>query len=142
MRHLLVLFVFVLLPACAAWAQMERTVYQIFPADSARSIRLDLVGQYELIPWAGDNVLAETHIQIWNASPEILDYLIEKERYTIDTLRTGDAFQLTSKVKDRKTIKNRDRQDCHEVVGLKLFVPDYYGWPEASAATELTIKDQ
>jgi hypothetical protein len=142
MRHPFAIILLVLLPACAAWAQMERTVYQIFPADSARSIRLDLVGQYELIPWAGDNVLAETHIQIWNASPEILDYLIEKERYAIDTLRTGDQFQLTSKVKDRKTIKNREKQECHEVVGLKLFVPDYYAWPQAAAATELTIKDQ
>lgn len=68
-------------------------------------------------------MLAETHIQIWNASPEILDCLIEKQRYTIDMLRTGDAFQLTSKVKERKTIKNRDNQDCQEVVGLKLVVP-------------------
>ncbi len=140
--HRRILFSFALFfCSLTARAQMERTVYQIFPADSARVIVLDIVGSYELIPWAADNVLAETHIQIWNASPEILDYLIEKGRYALDPAREGDNLTLVSKDKERKALKNRNGVWCDEVVLLKLFIPDFYQWPEGQAVQELILKE-
>lgn len=119
---------------------MERTVYQIFPVDSVRTIQLDIVGDYMLIPWAADNLLAETHIQLRDASPEILDYLIEKGRYAIENGLEGEALTLVSKDKERKTLKNKDGVWCEEVVEVKLFIPDFYTWPEGEKARELTIK--
>jgi hypothetical protein len=144
MRNLAFLtFAFIAL-AVPAQAQMERTVYQIFPSDSVKTISLDLVGQYELIPWAGDNVLAETHIKIWNASPDILEYLIEKGRYELQEGRDEVQLQLSAKDKKRKTLKNRDGIWCEEQVSLKLFVPDFYAWPRSDSipVTELTIKEK
>ncbi len=114
---------------------MEQTIYQLFPADSARTVRLDIADSCNIIPWAGDNVLAEIRIQLWDCSPEILDYLIKQERYTVVSEQRGEELWLSSKDKKRKEIRNKQRITCPEVVEIKLFVPDYYEWTQGSDGT-------
>jgi hypothetical protein len=109
-------------------AQMERTVYQSFEIDSMETLDFDLVGEYELIVWAGNSVLTETNVQISHASPSILDYLIENGRYEILSKIEPKSAAFTTKNKDRKPIKNASKTECIEVITLKVFVPDTFEW--------------
>ncbi|MBL7827747.1 MAG: hypothetical protein JNJ57_14045 [Saprospiraceae bacterium] len=111
-------------------AQMERTMYQVFEVDSAQVIELDIVGIYEVHTWAGSSILAEANIQIWDASPEILNFLIKEGRYDLTTDSTAGPtpkeMRIFTKNKERKPIKRPDGQKCLEIATTKLFIPDVF----------------
>lgn len=111
-------------------AQMERTMYQVFNVDSAKTITLDIVGIYEIHTWAGSSILVENNIQIWDASREILGYLIKNGRYdvTMDSTAgpTPAAMNIYTKFKERKPIKRPDGQKCLEIATTKIFIPDVF----------------
>lgn len=113
-----------------AYAQMERTMYQVFDVDSVQTAQLDILDMYELHSWAGNSILVETNIQISNASPEILDYLIKNGRYDVrmDTVAPGQV-NIYTKLKDRKTVKT-PAGECTELPMAKIFVPDTFLWSE------------
>ena len=120
-----------LLLACeTAYAQMERTMYQVFELDSAKVVDLDLAGIYELQVWAGSSILVETNIQISHASPEILDFLIKQGRYDVvaDTI-SETVVRIKTRIRDRKPIKTPDGE-CTEIATTKIFVPDTFIWTE------------
>ena len=118
-------------------AQMERTIYQVFPVDSVETVELDLAGIYEVQPWAGSDILVETNIQIWHASPEILKHLIELGRYDLvsDTL-SPELIKISTKIRDRKPIKTR-QGECTEIATTRLFVPEMYAITEDKKALHL-----
>lgn len=120
------LFLVFVLATTSARAQMERTIYQVFTVDSISAINLDLAGLYEVHAWAGSNVLVETNIQIWHASPEILKHLIEKGRYDVvaDTL-SDTEITIKTKERDRKPLKFQN-VECTEIATAKVFVPDTF----------------
>lgn len=107
-------------------AQMEKTMYQLFEIDSVKHIELDLAGEYEILVWAGNSILVETQIQISNASPEILEFLIKEGRYDLkaDTL-SEQEWKIQTKVRDRKPIKT-PMGECTELAVARLFVPDAF----------------
>ncbi len=111
-------------------AQMERTTYQTFEVDSARVITLDIMGEYEIKTWAGSNLLVETSIQIWDASKEILNFLISEGRYDLTTDSTADphpkAIRIYTKNTTRKPVKRKDGGKSLEIVVTRLFIPDTY----------------
>ena len=113
-----------------AYAQMERTMYQVFDVDSVQTAQLDILDMYELHSWAGNSILVETNIQISNASPEILDYLIKNGRYDVrmDTVAPGQV-NIYTKLKDRKTVKT-PAGECTELPMAQIFVPDTFLWSE------------
>ncbi len=123
--YLLLLILF--LSSISLRAQMERTVYQSFEIDTAKTIALKVVGEYELQAWAGNSVLTETNIQIWKASPRILDYFIEKGRYEFLQESSPDATYLSSRFMERQPIKTKDGE-CVEIIKVKIFVPDTFEW--------------
>ncbi len=95
-----------------ASAQMERTVYQVFEVDSARTVTLDIVGftYPELHIWAGNNILTEANIQVWEATPEIVNELIKTGRYAFESERNGDSLRVFTKVrKPSASNKRRSR---------------------------------
>lgn len=119
-------------------AQMERTIYQVFPADSVPTIAIDIPGTYEIVAWAGDNIMTETKIQVWNASPDIVKFLIENGRYQLAADKKEQALTIEAKLKERKPIKT-PRGECTEIITLKIFVPDMYQWTKEDMKT-LRIK--
>ena len=142
MKYLLV-FLAGLLSAFTAAAQMERTVYQVFEVDSIQSITLDIVGftYPELHVWAGNNILTEANIQVWDASPEIVKYLIEKGRYAFDQEKSANTLRIFSKVRKREDIKLPGMTSkCTEQTTIKVFVPDIYEWDPAEWTPEQTDK--
>ena len=116
----------------AVQAQMKRTIYETFEVDSSASVVLDLVGftDIEIKAWAGNTVLTEVNIEIYDASPEILNYFVEQGRYKFAFERKGDAVNIATQVRERKVIKTKlsGPGGCQEKVGVRVFVPDNYYW--------------
>lgn len=107
---------------------MERTVYQVFEVDSAiTTITVDVIGfaEVQVSSWAGSSVLTEANIQVWNASPEIVKFLIDEGRYAFLTENKSNIQEITSKVRERKPIKTR-AGECTEIATVKIFVPDTF----------------
>ena len=111
-------------------AQMERTTYQTFEVDSVRVINLDIMGEYEIKTWAGSNLLVETNVQIWDASREILNFLIKEGRYDLTTDTVADPhpqeIRIYTKNTVRKPVKRKDGGQCQEVATTRIFIPDTY----------------
>jgi hypothetical protein len=123
-------FLLVFLLGAPAYGQMERTIYHVFEIDSSKTVDLDLLGIYELHSWAGNSILVETNIQIWHASPQILDYLIEKERYAVSADTTsGSITRIYTKDQERKPLKT-PVGEVTEIATTKVFIPDTYVWSE------------
>jgi len=117
-------FLVLTIPA-PAFAQLERTIHQTFEIGDASRISLDLVGELETQPWAGNNVLTETKIQIFDASPAILKYFIEEvHRYEIQADTSAEnQIVLKSFDKERKTVKTK-KGECFEYVHVLVYVPE------------------
>ncbi len=129
--------------ALSASAQMERTVYQVFEVDSSQTVTLDIVGftYPELHVWAGNNILTEANIQVWEASPEIVNYLIDQGRYAFETEKSGDTLRIYTKVRKREDIKLPGMHSkCVEQTTVKVFIPDIYEWDPAEWAPDQTDK--
>ena len=87
---------------------------------------MDIYGDYELIPWAGDHILTETNIQLYEASEGILEHFLKIGRYEMVIDSTEGRFSLVSKDKERRSVKT-SKGECYEFVNTKVFVPDAYG---------------
>jgi hypothetical protein len=126
------IFLALLTTQSRAFGQMERTIYQTFAIDSATTVTLDLVGftEIEISAWAGNEILTEVYIQIWDASPEILDYFVEQGRYQFEFIKANNEALISTKVRERKLIKTKlsGPRGCNEISKLKVFVPDNYFW--------------
>jgi hypothetical protein len=114
----------------SANAQMERTTYQIFDVDSVKIVTFDLAGDFDIHAWAGSNILVETNIQIWDASREILNFLIKDGRYDVTkdsaAAANTDVLAIHTKNPERKPIKRRDGRECREQATTKIFFPDIF----------------
>lgn len=124
---------FLLVPTIAA-AQMERTVYQTFTLDSISTFQLDVVGftEVEVKSWAGNTVLSEVQIELWDASPEILNFMVENGRYRFLFEKKGTNARIASEQRDRKLVKTKlsNGAACRETTVLRIFVPEHYGWTD------------
>jgi len=113
-----------------AQAQMERTMYQVFEVDSAQTVHFEVAGEYDVLPWAGNSILVETNVQIWEASREILAELIKIGRYDLvadsSTVPNPKQVRIFTKNLERKPIKRLDGQKCLEIAVTKIFVPDTF----------------
>ncbi len=140
-RHFILLFFTTL--SLRVSAQMERTVYQVFEVDSIQSVMLDIVGftYPELHVWAGNNILTEANIQVWEASPEIVNYLIEQGRYAFESDKKDDVLRVFTKIRKREDIKLPNmKTKCVEQTTVKVFIPDIYEWDPAEWTPEQTDK--
>jgi|APTNR8051073442_1049403.scaffolds.fasta_scaffold02523_4 hypothetical protein len=122
-----ILFLFTaLLGSVPLHAQLQKVLHRPFETDSAQVIVLDLYGEYQVQPWAGDNILVEMTVKLYQASDGLLKHFIEKEkRYEMDVVREGEVFKLVSKDKKREPIKT-PHGECFETVEMRIFLPDRF----------------
>ncbi|MBL7797542.1 MAG: hypothetical protein JNJ90_13685 [Saprospiraceae bacterium] len=134
---------------CALWiatgvsAQMERTVYQVFEVDSVQTITLDIVNftYPELHIWAGNSVLTEANIQVWDASPEIVNDMIKAGRYEFESEKAGDLLRIFTKQRKREDVRRQGTPSKFvEQTTIKVFVPDIYEFDPAEWTPEQTDK--
>ena len=122
MRSALLFSVLILLGQSAN-AQLSKVLHQTFEIDEVSTISLNLVGEYEIEKWAGNSILTETSIELYDAKPGIFEHFIKEGRYEIVSDINEGSAALSSKDSERKTIKTK-RGDCYEFIKLKIFVPD------------------
>ena len=126
-----------LLTAHTAFGQLQRTIHKTFPLDSADIVELNIFGDdYVVETWAGDNILTETKIKLYNASKTILNFFMERGRYDIEGKVEENVLVLTSKNKSRPPIKNKDLE-CHEVISLRIFMPDTFAESGGTSWTKI-----
>ena len=109
-----------------AQAQLTKVLHQTFEIDSVDKITLDLYGEFTVEKWAGNTILTETKIEIYDASPGIFKFFIEeKGRYDIIAEIDGMTASIFSNDSERKTIKNKQTDtECFELIKLKILVPE------------------
>ncbi|MCF8282889.1 MAG: hypothetical protein K9J45_21020 [Bacteroidales bacterium] len=118
----------ILFLALSAFGQLEKTIHQTFDLASKANVELDLYGEYTLIPWAGNNILVETKIQLFNSSASILKHFIEKDqRYLIeaDTSSNG-LLKLYSHDMKRSSLRTKTGAESTEVVETRIFIPENF----------------
>lgn len=109
--------------ALTAEAQLQKILHQSFELDEIENITLDLHGEYEIEVWEGNTILTETSVQLYDANPNILKFLVKNGRYEIESNGDGGTINLISKDKTRRAIKTKEGE-CFEFVNLKIFIPE------------------
>ena len=106
-------------------AQLEKTIHQTFDVADFNSISIDLIGDStKVVSWAGNSILTETNVKLYDASTSILTHFMEKEqRYEIQADANGSDLRLTSVKKERKPIRTKNGE-CPENVTIRIFVPE------------------
>ncbi|MEN0002951.1 MAG: hypothetical protein AAF798_02360 [Bacteroidota bacterium] len=108
------------------WGQHVKVLHNSFQLDSLKMLSVDFLGTYEVEPWAGDAVLVETTIKLYDASSGILEYLIENERYKIDADTIDETgLHLFSVKKERKIVRT-SKGESREEVKVRVFLPDTF----------------
>ena len=112
-------------------AQLTKVLHQTFEIDSVENISISIVGEYELEKWAGNNILTETKVEIYDTTPGTFKYIIEElKRYEIVAEIDNTKASLFSFDSKRAPIKKSDAKDdesyneSFELVKVRIFVPD------------------
>ena len=71
-------------------AQPKQIIHQSFPLDEMNEVWLELNSEYEVEMWPGSEILAETKIELTNATNSIMRYLIDNKRYAIGLDTVGE----------------------------------------------------
>lgn len=109
-----------------AQAQLEKVMHQTFEVGNMEGISLDLVGEYDIEKWAGNTIMTETKVELYEASPAILNHFVSKDkRYEILADTLNNQLVLSSLDKERKPIRTKT-QECPEIVHVRVFVPDTF----------------
>lgn len=112
-----------LLVSLPAWSQWREILHQTFEVDSIQDVQLDIFGDYEVEPWAGNTILTETKVFLNCGNKNILTFLIEQGRYDLEGKPNGANLLVVSKDKVRNPMRTNDK-DCQETVRLRIFIPD------------------
>lgn len=119
---------FLLCAATSAQAQLKKTLHKVFevPAVTQQLVFNIYEGdEYEVVPWAGNTILTETQIEMYNASKGVFDFFLKEGRYDFVSLEQSDSLILSSKDLLRHAIKIEDIQSEERVVS-RIFVPDTF----------------
>ena len=140
MKHILATTFVALLFCISAYAQVEETIHQTFELDDVKAVKLEIPGEYEIIPWASSSILTETHVKLYQASPAILKHFVEEaKRYSFKLeLNEGTAI-LKAEDMEREPIKIRGIT-LTEVVIQKIYLPDNFVATASADQESLLVK--
>lgn len=129
---------FCLFSVQSSYGQLQKIFHEEFDLDTTMTIvKLDLVGEYSVELWPGNNLLVETKIKLFGANKGIMDYFIEKGRYDIEGKLAENTLTLSAKDKVRPPIRSKEG-NFHEEAVVKIFIPDLF--QESSAGEWIRIK--
>ncbi|MBK8567496.1 MAG: hypothetical protein IPN76_30310 [Saprospiraceae bacterium] len=101
-------------------------MHQAFDLGDRATVSLDLYGEYTIEPWAGNNILIETNVLLYNSTSSVLKHFVEKDlRYAIDSDTTvSGTILLASHDKKRISLRTKTGAESTEVITTKVFVPE------------------
>ncbi len=105
--------------------QFRKTLHQAYGLDSILHIQLSLASGYKAVYWPGNQLLAETKVQLSNASQGILDHFVEQGRYAIEADTNEYTLRLFPKDTLRPSIKSK-RGVAEEIIDIKLYLPEQF----------------
>jgi len=138
---------FLLLTFCGistANAQLTKMIHQTFETAEANRIELNLYGEYEIEKWAGNTIMTETSIELYEASNNILKHFTEAGRWDIEEDQSETSVKLTSVDLERRTLRTK-AGECFEIIKMKIYVPEEFkivnnNLLERSAESDITVK--
>lgn len=107
-------------------AQLQKSFHQVYEvSDSVQSLELRLYGEFEHKAWAGNTIMLQTKVTLYDANNSILKFFMENGRYDVTSEQIGSTMYLTAKDQERRIIKS-DGVECYEVVEQKIYIPDSF----------------
>ena len=103
-------------------AQIKHTFHNTYELEEIETIELEVVGEVEFVKWKGTSFMAETVIELGNATKGILRHLMNKQRYDLTDASEGTMLRIESVTKERKTVITQIGT-CEEHVGVIIYVP-------------------
>lgn len=138
MRHVILIFLF--LGHFPLAAQLQRIFHQSFEvSDSVTVLELSLHGDFQVETWAGNGILLESNIKLFNASEGVLNHFLETGRYALEARQEGGHLFLVAKDKERRPVKT-GKGECFEEIQQRLFIPEEFSpvkdgvWQRANSA--------
>lgn len=115
-------------------AQLKKTLHKVFEVPEAADKLVFNIYEgdsYDIIPWAGNTIMAETHVEMYKASRGVFDFFLEEGRYEFITQPRGDSLIVSSKDLLRRVIKLED-VEALEKVHSRIYIPDYFSRQSAT----------
>lgn len=105
-------------------AQLKHTQHQTFQLDSINQVQIELVDPFTVETWAGNQLMTETQVQLYQASESVLQFFLNNDRYSIVTdSAVSNMMALRSKDTQRRKIKTKFGE-CEERISVRVFVPE------------------
>ncbi len=114
--------------ATPADAQLKTTLHKVFEVpEASNQLVFNIYEQdsFDIVPWAGNTLMAETHVSVEKASRGVFDYLIEEGRYDVLTEPAGDSLLVSSKDLVRQAIRVQGVESIERVYS-RIFIPDTF----------------
>lgn len=125
-KRIFTLFILVISYIGSLQAQEKTSFHQSFElTDSTNIILIELNNEYEYEFWAGNTILVQTEIELYNASKAVLSYFKEQGRYTIDSYTFLEEIKLVPQDSIQEPIQTK-RGECFEIIKTKILLPDTF----------------
>jgi hypothetical protein len=111
-----------------AQAQLKKTLHRVFEVpETADKLVFNIYegDTYDIIPWAGNTVMTETQVKMYQASRGVFDFFLEEGRYDFVTSPLSDSLIISSKDLLRQVIK-LEEAEAVEQVHSRIYIPDYF----------------
>jgi hypothetical protein len=115
-------------------AQKKHTEHQtIIPDQQISFIHIDLVDPWTIAPWSSNAILVEIYIELYQTNQVLNKYLLESDRYLVQTEIKSDTLKFIPVGMDRNNLKNQAGQTIREEVHYKFYMPAVFeqkedGW--------------
>lgn len=107
-----------------ALAQFSKTMHSSFPTDDIQTIKISLVDNVTVEHWAGNTILVQTDVRLYNASKGLFDFLTgEDGRYQVDAGTDGTTLNLVN-VKPSRAELNSKQGTTREEINVKVLLPE------------------
>lgn len=103
--------------------QVKKILHQSVELETFNKVTLDLVGEYEIVEWAGNSILVETNIELYSASRNVYNSFKDAGRYDIKADTLDQLVHLESVDKERRPIKYKGNE-CFEIVRVRILIPE------------------
>ena len=138
MKRQVLVLASLLLIITSSFGQQVKLLHQTFEVkDSVQEIHLDIYGEVQIEPWAGNVIMTETRVELQEVSSGLLKHLVDKGRYqvlasnpdtTVVLVLTSQITKLDSVVVKRKNEKTNQVENVRlqEKIKVRLFLPDSF----------------
>ena len=105
-------------------AQLQKSFHQVYElSDSVQTLELRLFGDYEHKAWAGNTIMLQTKVVLYDANSSILKFFMDNGRYDVTADQIGEVLYLTAKDQERRVIKS-EGVECYELIEQKIYIPE------------------